>query len=84
LRLRVRSRSSTIPASSATSPGGSGGAPGTGKTLLCHCLLERLLDVNAAFLTNTHVGSRIGLLQALLFDLSLRKTPHNGPIPRYY
>jgi type II secretory pathway predicted ATPase ExeA len=48
------------------------GLPGTGKTLLCHCLLERLgSGVSIAFLTNSHVGDRAGLLQAILFDLSL-------------
>ncbi len=52
------------------------GAPGTGKTLLCHCLLERLDPrANVAFLTNSHVGSRAGLLQAILYDLSL---PYEG------
>jgi type II secretory pathway predicted ATPase ExeA len=52
------------------------GAPGTGKTLLCHCLLERLGSrTNVVFLTNSHVGSRSGLLQAILFDLSL---PYEG------
>jgi type II secretory pathway predicted ATPase ExeA len=52
------------------------GQPGTGKTLLCHCLLERLgPDIGSAFLTSGHVGSRAGLLQALLYDLSL---PHEG------
>jgi type II secretory pathway predicted ATPase ExeA len=52
------------------------GAPGTGKTLLCHCLLERLgTDVTCAFLTQGHFGGRAGLLQAILFDLSL---PHEG------
>ena len=52
------------------------GAPGTGKTLLCHCLLERLdANTNVAFLTNSHVGSRAGLLQAILYDLSL---PYEG------
>ncbi len=61
------------------------GAPGTGKTLLCHCLLERLSStsskplqgdvLNIAFLTNGRVGSRAGLLQALLYDLSL---PYEG------
>src|SRR5262249_13199338 len=31
------------------------GPAGTGKTLLCHCLLERLPDcVGSAFLTNSH------------------------------
>jgi type II secretory pathway predicted ATPase ExeA len=52
------------------------GAPGTGKTLLCHCLLQRLgPDVTSAFLTQGHFGGRAGLLQAILFDLSL---PHEG------
>ncbi|HWG47855.1 MAG TPA: AAA family ATPase [Gemmataceae bacterium] len=50
------------------------GQPGTGKTLVCHCLLERLgSEVDIAFLTNSHVGDRAGLLQAILYDLSL---PH--------
>ncbi|MGH7226240.1 MAG: AAA family ATPase, partial [Gemmataceae bacterium] len=31
------------------------GAPGTGKTLVCHCLLERLdRERNIVFLTNSH------------------------------
>src|SRR5262249_26665647 len=48
------------------------GAPGTGKTLLCHALLDRLGEgVSSAFLTNGHVGDRAGLLQAILFDLGL-------------
>jgi type II secretory pathway predicted ATPase ExeA len=48
------------------------GAPGTGKTLLCHVLLERLgAEVSSAFLTNAHVRDRVGLLQAILYDLSL-------------
>lgn len=52
------------------------GEPGTGKTLLCHCLLERLGDdVTTAFLTNGHVAGRAGLLQAVLFDLS---QPYEG------
>ncbi len=52
------------------------GAPGTGKTLLCHCLLERLgPGKNIAFLTNGRAGSRAGLLQAILYDLSL---PYEG------
>lgn len=52
------------------------GEPGTGKTLLCHCLLERLgARTNIAFLTNSRVGSRAGLLQAILYDLSL---PYEG------
>ncbi len=50
--------------------------PGTGKTLLCHCLLERLgPGVRTAFLTNSHFPDRAGLLQAVLFDLSL---PYEG------
>jgi len=52
------------------------GAPGTGKTLLCHVLLERLGDVfNPALLTNSHVGNVAGMLQAILHDLSL---PYEG------
>jgi type II secretory pathway predicted ATPase ExeA len=52
------------------------GAPGTGKTLLCHVLLERLGNVfNPALLTNSHVGNVAGMLQAVLHDLSL---PHEG------
>jgi type II secretory pathway predicted ATPase ExeA len=46
------------------------GAPGLGKTLLCHCLLERLGDeVEACFLTHTRLRDRASLLQALLHDL---------------
>lgn len=52
------------------------GTPGTGKTLLCHCLLERLDGhTGIAFLTNSHLGSRADLLQAVLYDLSL---PYEG------
>jgi type II secretory pathway predicted ATPase ExeA len=52
------------------------GAPGTGKTLLCHCLLERLgAGARSAFLTNSHLPDRAGLLQAILYDLSL---PYQG------
>jgi type II secretory pathway predicted ATPase ExeA len=52
------------------------GEPGTGKTLLGHCLLERLdADVNAVLLTNSHFRDRAGLLQAVLFDLGL---PYQG------
>jgi len=52
------------------------GLPGTGKTLLCHCLLERLGSrTRIVFVTNSHVGSRAGLLQAILYDLSL---PYEG------
>lgn len=52
------------------------GAPGTGKTLLCHCLLERLGDnVTSAFLANSHCPDRTALLQAILYDLAL---PHEA------
>jgi type II secretory pathway predicted ATPase ExeA len=52
------------------------GLPGTGKTLLCHCLLERLgAGANTVFLTHSHFRDRAGLLQAILFDLSL---PYEG------
>lgn len=52
------------------------GAPGTGKTLLCHCLLERLGDDRPSLLlTNSHVSDRSGFFQALLFDLGL---PYEG------
>jgi type II secretory pathway predicted ATPase ExeA len=52
------------------------GAPGTGKTLVCHCLLERLGEsVAGAFLTNSHCSNRSALLQAILYDLSL---PYEG------
>jgi general secretion pathway protein A len=52
------------------------GEPGTGKTLLCHCLLDRLgPDVTSILLTNTHFGNRAALLQAVLYDLSL---PYEG------
>ncbi|MFN4260575.1 MAG: ExeA family protein [Gemmataceae bacterium] len=52
------------------------GAPGTGKTLLCHRLLEQLgPEYGSAFVTNSHCGSRSALLQAVLFDLNL---PYEG------
>lgn len=52
------------------------GPPGSGKTLLCHCLLERQGPQTAsAFLTNSHVGDRRGLLQAILYDLG---QPYEG------
>jgi general secretion pathway protein A len=48
------------------------GAPGTGKTLLAHCLLERLPpDAATALLTNSHYRDRTALLQAILYDWSL-------------
>jgi type II secretory pathway predicted ATPase ExeA len=52
------------------------GEPGTGKTLLCHCLLERLgPGVASAFVTNSHTCGRAGLLQAILYDLG---QPYEG------
>jgi type II secretory pathway predicted ATPase ExeA len=52
------------------------GGPGTGKTLLCHRLLEHLADqAECVCLTHTHLRDRAGLLQAVLFDLGL---PHAG------
>jgi type II secretory pathway predicted ATPase ExeA len=58
------------------------GAPGLGKTLLAHCLLDRAGarpgeggEVEAVFLAGTPSRDRVGLLQALLYDLSL---PHQG------
>lgn len=48
------------------------GEAGTGKTLLCHCFVQRYTaGTVTAFLTNSHVSSRKDLLQAILFDLSL-------------
>lgn len=52
------------------------GAAGTGKTLVGHCLLERLgQDTVSAFVTNSHFRDRTALFQAVLFDLSL---PYEG------
>lgn len=52
------------------------GDPGSGKTLLCHRLLERLgPEINCAFLTNSHIPNRLGLLQAILYDWAL---PYEG------
>jgi type II secretory pathway predicted ATPase ExeA len=51
-------------------------APGMGKTLLCHVVLERLgSEVASAILTNSHCRHRLSLLQAINYDLSL---PHEG------
>lgn len=52
------------------------GGPGSGKTLLCHLLLEQL-DAACApvFITNPHSPSVAALLQAILYDLSL---PYEG------
>jgi general secretion pathway protein A len=52
------------------------GEPGTGKTLLCHALVERLgSDIPCAFLTNSHFPNRAALLKAILFELSV---PHEN------
>jgi type II secretory pathway predicted ATPase ExeA len=52
------------------------GAPGTGKTLLCHRLLERLPgDTATVLVTNSHLAGRAALLQAILFELGL---PYEG------
>jgi type II secretory pathway predicted ATPase ExeA len=49
------------------------GEAGTGKTLLCRSLLDRLgADAPAILLTNSHFPDRAGLFQAILYDLSLR------------
>lgn len=48
------------------------GEPGTGKTLVCRQVLRRLgPDIASAFLTNTHFGDRVSLLQAVLYDLGV-------------
>jgi type II secretory pathway predicted ATPase ExeA len=53
------------------------GLPGTGKTLLAHCLLERLEpNTTCAFITNSHIPDRTALLQAVLYELGL---PHDQP-----
>jgi len=52
------------------------GEPGMGKTLLCHCLLERSGGGRrSAFLTHSHLSDRLAVLQALAFELGL---PHAG------
>ncbi|MBI3410555.1 MAG: AAA family ATPase [Planctomycetes bacterium] len=52
------------------------GEPGTGKTLLGFCLLERLgAGWITAFLTNSRFPDRAGLFQGILYDLGL---PHDG------
>jgi general secretion pathway protein A len=48
------------------------GAPGTGKTLVAHVLLERLSDnVCSVLITNCRFTGRRDLLQSILFDLGL-------------
>lgn len=41
---------------------------GMGKTLLCHCLLQRSQQ-RCAFLTNSHFADRSALFQAILYEL---------------
>src|SRR5262245_35340365 len=57
-------------------------APGLGKTLLVHCLLDRAGvrpgesgEVEVMFLAAGPAHDRAGLLQSILYDLSL---PHEG------
>jgi type II secretory pathway predicted ATPase ExeA len=46
------------------------GEPGTGKTTVCLCLLERIGGEHAtAFVTHGHFSERVALLQAILHDL---------------
>ena len=48
------------------------GAPGTGKTLLAHLLIENLPEgTRTVFLTNCHFAQRADLVQGILFDLDL-------------
>jgi general secretion pathway protein A len=48
------------------------GLPGTGKTLVCHRLTATLEPTfTTAMITNTHMPTVKGLLQAILYDLSL-------------
>jgi general secretion pathway protein A len=50
------------------------GGPGTGKTVVGHCLLERLGNkVTTGFLIHSHFGAPSGLIRAILHDLGL---PH--------
>jgi type II secretory pathway predicted ATPase ExeA len=52
------------------------GEAGTGKSLLAHCLTERLESkLRTAFLANAHFAKRADALQAILFDLGL---PYEG------
>jgi type II secretory pathway predicted ATPase ExeA len=52
------------------------GEPGVGKTLLSHCLLKRAGEgYRSAFVTNTHPGDPLALLQAIAFELGV---PHEG------
>jgi general secretion pathway protein A len=52
------------------------GDPGTGKTVVCLCLLERICKEHVtAFITHCPQPKRMDLLQAVLYDLSL---PYQG------
>lgn len=52
------------------------GPPGIGKTLLAHCLADRLGgEVATAFLTHSQLPDAAALLQSILFDLQL---PYEG------
>lgn len=52
------------------------GGPGLGKTLLGHCLLDRLgRDVPSAFILTSNFREPAALLQALLYDFAL---PYEG------
>lgn len=52
------------------------GDAGTGKTLICHRLLEQLdQDTSPVFIGNPHTQTVLALLQAILYDLSL---PYTG------
>ena len=52
------------------------GNPGTGKTMICHRLIARLEpDFTTAMITNTNMETQKGLLQAILYDLTL---PYRG------
>ncbi|HEV3202939.1 MAG TPA: AAA family ATPase [Gemmataceae bacterium] len=54
------------------------GEPGTGKTMLLQCLLERMgPETTSAFLTNSHFADRSSFYQAILFDLSLCYERHS-------
>jgi type II secretory pathway predicted ATPase ExeA len=52
------------------------GEPGTGKTTVCLCLLDRIGTEHAtAFIAQCHFAQRVDLLQAILYDFSL---PYEG------
>lgn len=52
------------------------GPPGTGKSLLCHLLIEQFSEtLEVAYLAGAHLATRRALLQAILFEL---KRPYRG------